>query len=192
MSESTSTESARSRWVTRISIALAVIAVLMVIAGIIVPVVTFYRAIAKYERLHDAVEEGDTFAVRCFLLRGFDVNARDSMGFTALHYAAWCGHTKVARLLIDKGADVNAKDDSGGVLEVTVAEGQMKVFQPLIGWTPLHYASVFGNTQVTKLLIANGADVSAKTKGGHTPLGLAIECDNKETVALLRKHGAKE
>ena len=54
MNESTSTESSRSRWVTRISIALAVIAALMVIAGIAIPVVTVYVVTEKYDSLHHA------------------------------------------------------------------------------------------------------------------------------------------
>ena len=76
MNETYSTESARSRWTTRISIALAVIAALVVLF-FIACVVTVYVVTEKYESLHEAVQEGDAFAVRCFLLRRADVNAKD-------------------------------------------------------------------------------------------------------------------
>ena len=73
MTEHASTESARSRWVTRISFALAAIAALVVLLFIGF-VVTVYVVTENYYDLHDAVENADVFAVRCFLLRGADVN----------------------------------------------------------------------------------------------------------------------
>lgn len=56
-------------------------------------------------------------------------------------------------LFIDREADVNA---------VTT-----------IGRTPLHEASVAGNTEAATLLLARGANVAARTKDGETPLWLA-------------------
>ena len=89
MSESDSTESSRSRWITRISIGLAVIAALAALVGVLVPVVTVYVVTEKYASIHDAVKKGDTFAVRCFLLRRADVNAKDDRSArTPLHFAA--------------------------------------------------------------------------------------------------------
>ena len=42
------------------------------------------------------------------------------------------------------------------------------------GVTPLMYASAKGQKEIVELLIAEGADVNAKTGDGETPLGLAI------------------
>ena len=184
MSEHTSTESSRSRWTTRISFALAAIAALVVL-GSIVCVVTVYVVTEKYDGLHDAVEKGDTFAVRCFLLRGADVNAKNERSRTPLRFAAWSGHTEVAELLIDNGADVNAKDKWGRTpLYWTAGRGFRDIAELLIdkgadmnakdnhGSRPLHQAAFFGHTEVAKLLIARGADVNAKDKKGRTPLQL--------------------
>ncbi|MCH7557145.1 MAG: hypothetical protein IIB56_06775 [Planctomycetes bacterium] len=42
------------------------------------------------------------------------------------------------------------------------------------------------------MLVANGADVNAKSKSGKTPIELAKGTGNKEIIELLQKHGAKE
>jgi cytohesin len=55
------------------------------------------------------------------------------------------------------------------------------------GWTPLHSAAFSGRKEIAELLIAKGANVNAKAKGGDTPLDAA----DRETAALLRKHGGK-
>ena len=67
----------------------------------------------------------------------------------------------------------------------------------------MHFAASGGHKEIVELLIANGADVNAKTGDGRTPLDHAefssddfaysrdIEVAKKETADLLRKHGGK-
>ncbi len=177
MNEHDSTEPARSRWITRISIALAAIAALVVLFFIGF-VVTVYVVSEKYESLHVAVWKGDAFAVRCLVLRGADVNAKGENGLTPLHWAAHDGRTEIAELLIARGADVNAKNEWGS--------------------TPLHWAADGGPSvsditlNVAELLIAKGADINARDNKGKTPLAIATERKYRFFTALLRKHGAKE
>jgi ankyrin repeat protein len=65
---------------------------------------------------------------------------------------------------------VNAKDDDGS--------------------TPLHHAAFDGYKEIAELLIAAGAEVNAKDdRLRKTPLDLAINYNQTETVDLLRKHG---
>jgi ankyrin repeat protein len=59
------------------------------------------------------------------------------------------------------------------------------------GRTPFHLAAIAGHKEIAELLIANGADVNAKNKGGRTPLDSAIAFKHTETADLLRKHGGK-
>ncbi|MDE1045670.1 MAG: ankyrin repeat domain-containing protein, partial [Nitrospinaceae bacterium] len=55
------------------------------------------------------------------------------------------------------------------------------------GHTPLHQAALDGQKEIAELLIAEGADVNAKDRGGQTPLDWADD----EFADLLRKHGGK-
>jgi len=128
MNETDSTTDARSRWfITPISIALAAIAAIMVLVTI-GGIVTVYVVTEKYDDLHEAVKEDDIFAVRCFLLRGADVNAKDEYGNTPLHFAAWHGHREVIEVLIDKGANVNSKAGNGLTpLELAVVAAQKDI-----------------------------------------------------------------
>ena len=52
-------------------------------------------------------------------------------------------------------------------------------------------AAYFGNIEDVKKHLAAGADVNAEGNGGWTPLDSAILMNEKETAALLRKHGGK-
>ena len=57
----------------------------------------------------------------------------------------------------------------------------------------MHWAAIEGHKEIAELLIAEGADVNAKTNDGKTPLDEAINpFYNKTEIAnLLRKHGGK-
>ena len=53
----------------------------------------------------------------------------------------------------------------------------------------LHYAANFGYMKIIELLIGEGADINVPANNGWTPIDWAGP--DKETVSLLRKHGAK-
>lgn len=70
---------------------------------------------------------------------------------TDLHIAAAHGNLKrVKELLSSPNSDVDARDENG--------------------WQPLHEAVHGGHLEVTKLLLAHGANISSKTNGGGTPM----------------------
>ena len=106
--------------------------------------------------------------------------------------AAEKGNIEAVKQHLDAGADVNATNDP--------------VWEE--GSTPLHYAARWGHKEIAELLIANGANVNAKTDGGFakpipkegqlglhlfilTPLDEAIRRKQTATADLLRKHGGK-
>ena len=84
-----------------------------------------------------------------------DVNARDSLGATALHVAAEEVLPEAATLLIGRGADVDLQDEEGN--------------------TPLGRAvfSARGRYDVVRLLLKSGASPDVPNKAGETPRQLA-------------------
>src|ERR1035437_6960804 len=54
-----------------------------------------------------------------------------------------------------------------------------------MGWTPLHFAAQKGHKDVAELLLANKADVDAKSTANVTPLHLAALNGHKDVVELL-------
>jgi ankyrin repeat protein len=87
-----------------------------------------------------------------------------------IHDAAGNGDLAGVQAELDKGVEVDAKMQGG--------------------YTPLHSASR-GHKEIAELLIANGADVNAKTVGnGWTPLHYAADEGHKEIIELLIDNGA--
>ena len=94
----------------------------------------------ELERLHLAVQDGNTDEVQRLIAANAPLDSFDDVGNTPLHYAVEHERIDIATLLLDAGADVNARDE------------------PNIGNTPL--ASVAGRCSpaVAEFLINRGAD----------------------------------
>ncbi|KAI9292001.1 ankyrin [Neoconidiobolus thromboides FSU 785] len=59
------------------------------------------------------------------------------------------------------------------------------------GYAPLHYAAKHNHLSITKILLVNGANINAKTKGLKTTvLHRAILDKNKEMINFLLDNGA--
>ena len=104
--------------------------------------------------------------------RGARVDLRNKTGATPLHDAALGGDTGVVKILLDHGADVNARD--------TEADA-----------TPLYYAASWGRQAAVELLLSRGADPNARNRKGASVLQSAIENNQPEIAAILRRHGAR-
>jgi len=127
--------------------------------------------------LHAAVFHGKVVIAELLITKGADIEARDTLGHTALHYAVLTGWPEnVVTTLINAGANVNARDHDD--------------------LTPLHYAALAGYTDRVKTLLEKGADTNARAKclgpllKNGTPLHMAALGANTEIVKLLLEHGA--
>jgi ankyrin repeat protein len=105
---------------------------------------------------------------------GREIKALDDLGRTPLH--CYCyrqiepNQELVKTVVKDFGADANA-----------IAIG---------GQTPLHYAVMFGNSELVEPLLDGGADLDVRMKNGMTPLLAALRYDQASCVSLLLDKGA--
>ena len=119
-------------------------------------------------RLSLATDDGDLEMVEYLLTKGADPTLLNEDGSSALDHAVLFGFYEIAELLIECGADVNYSNGERATL---------------------HIAAMY-STNLTRLLVENGADVDVKTINGDTPLMLAIEHGKTDTAILLLQAGA--
>ncbi|MEE9606109.1 MAG: ankyrin repeat domain-containing protein [Myxococcota bacterium] len=133
--------------------------------------VTGYRRSAAQEALFVAAGAGDALAVGEALAAGADPSGWDADGAGALHLAAAGGQLEVVTLLLDAGVPVDARMQAAGN-------------------TALIQAMLRHRSDVARLLIARGADVSLGSWKG-TPLRIgARQGMDPELMRLLLDRGA--
>lgn len=94
------------------------------------------------------------------------------------------------------------KGDQAKVIALLKQNPALVSSRDSLGYTPLHLAAQYDHPAIVELLLANGADVNAKTgpkppsdrsprRGGETPLTLALlSYYHKKVMELLVTHGA--
>ncbi|RWW64846.1 hypothetical protein BHE74_00027892 [Ensete ventricosum] len=92
-------------------------------------------------------------------------DVKDANKRTALHFAAREGRTEVCKYLLEElKLDVDVRDDDAASGATTV------IFLLFTGETPLIHASRQGHNLTAKYLLEQGADPSASSDLGATPL----------------------
>lgn len=136
------------------------------------------RQLAKNDQLIAAVDAGDAQAVEQLLQQGANVNARTRGGLTALSLAVIRGYDSIALTLIERGASLDARDKSGDRQQMSP------------GYSPVHYAAIYGRTRVLERMLQAGVSPDLRDKNGRTLMMLAAENGHADTVRLLLRHGA--
>jgi ankyrin repeat protein len=147
------------------------------------------------EEFFAAARKGDVDAVKAFLDKGVDVNAKTRYGATALSYACDKGHIDVVKLLIERGADVNVKDTFYGEVPLgwALSRDHVQIVKLLLdrGATGIERALMAGvqgpNVEIVKVVLEKGG---LKQETLNNALRRASSGSNKEIVDLLKKAGA--
>ena len=125
--------------------------------------------VTKMDEFCRACEEGNLLKVKSMVERGHDVNKKDKKDYglyrTPLMYAAGEGRFDVVKYLIIHGADLNKTND--------------------YEQTALHYASGYGHLNVVELLLSKGAGIDVEDEDGHTPLMLAAETKQSDSLWVV-------
>ena len=157
-----------------------------------------------------AVENQFLDAVTFLIDQGADVNLQDGSGLTVLHYATEVSidpsSCLIVKQLINRGANINAvtndekltplmlacKNKNVSVVNCLLQNGANVVLTSDNGWTALHFVvdEFNDSSEILRSLLDNGADVNARSIDNETPLMVASQSSDVETVTLLIEQGA--
>ncbi|KAL3461849.1 ankyrin repeat-containing domain protein [Aspergillus heterothallicus] len=129
--------------------------------------------------------------VRILLQHGADITAIDHDGWDALLWAAYNGDIDNIQILLRHARDRSScTADHESLSFQAWINGQVSTEILIGGAKPLLLAATYGHTEVVRLLLESGADISASTERGQTALHLACGTGYVEVVNLLLKDGA--
>lgn len=155
----------------------------------------------SYDDFFTAVKRDDANTVSSLLNRGFDPNTLNPAGEHGLFLAVREPSLKVATVLINwPKTDVEARTQQDeSPLMLASLKGLTEVSRQLIargadvnkpGWAPLHYAATHGHLEVMTLLLDQHAYIDAASPNGTTPLMMAAHYGTPSAVRLLLESGA--
>lgn len=156
--------------------------------------------------LHFACEQNLLDIIRLLLSYEADMDIRTLSGTSPLHFACQNNHINAVEILLKNGANINAECSNQGKrpLHISCAAGALKVVKYLIGkkadinaltrgkFTPLAYAVIYGQRDVLKYLLDQGANTDIKDGNDRTALQLSYYQKDSFITQLLRKAGAHE
>ena len=151
------------------------------------------------QQFFEAIRAGDRGQVEELLKANAGLlSAKDEKGAGAYTAAKYSGRNEIATLLLEKGVelDVFAACMAGArerVVELIGREPELVKTYSHDGWTALHLASFFGHPSLAETLIAQGAEVNARSRNAaqNMPLHAAAAGRNGEAVRILLEHGAE-
>lgn len=149
--------------------------------------------------LHAAIACKAKFEVlEQLILRGYDINQRNSQGLTPLNYAILQKQNSLARILIHYKADPFIADNNGDCAitlafnnpdAVEVLDDLVEYFgdaSDILGDTILHYAARTANETTIRRMLTFGLNRQALNNSGETPYDVAKRWNNKAGMDLLK------
>jgi uncharacterized protein len=164
-------------------------------------------ALAHAGELHQAARVCDADRMRQLLSRHPSLNETDENGMTPLHIGIGSRQKACVWLLLEAGADRNARDRQGRTAYDLAGQisdprdrtlivymvrnfGYQEMPRGPMPWS-LEYSVMRRQTDVTKMLLALGADPNATGTEGTTPLADAALKGDLEGVRVLLASGAR-
>ena len=164
---------------------------------------------ANERALIDATQRNDVEAARRLIAAGTSVNAQDEKRDSAFLLAGAEGRLEILKLALQAGADLKSTNRySGTALIPACHHGHVETVRELLktaidvnhvnrlGWTALLEVVILGDggpayVEITRLLLAHGADVDLPDNQGVTPLGHARQRGQREIASILEAAGGR-
>lgn len=156
---------------------------------------------AQNAEIFSALEAGD--AGRLASLLEADpgiVKARNDAGDSPLLVAAYHKRRDMVDLLLRNGSEVSLFEAcviglAERVADLLEQDPSLARAYSHDGWTPLHLAAFFGQTEIARLLLDRGAEIDARSRSerfarSNTPLHAAAANGQMEAARLLLARGA--
>lgn len=144
-----------------------------------------------------AGEGGHGHLVRGLLIARADANRPRENGDTPLIVAARRGDAEAVQSLLEAGANAETEGAAGmTALEEAAQAGKSSAVARLMAKSPasldfaLQLASSKGRTEVVDVLVANGANVLARSSARQTALMYAAQAGHEAVVRVLVERGA--
>jgi len=150
------------------------------------------------QELHEAIRIGDEERVKALLDADPKlVHGGGAAGMAPLLLAIYTKRPLMAKLILGRGAELDVFAAAAmGETEACkrfVQEDEVRLHMANSdGWTPLHLACFFGQIETVEMLLAQGADVTARSANAmhNTALHAAAASRSEEICAALLSHGA--
>jgi len=144
---------------------------------VVAAIVCFCTACATWE-LRRSVIKGDLPATKKMEGTRMSPESPDECGWTLLHYATYYQHTPIVEYLIGRSVNINAR--------TTQHSGHCMAYSHIAAnSTALIIAAYYGQADIICVLLAHGADTTAKDADGYDALTYARKFDFSESVRAL-------
>lgn len=145
----------------------------------------------NYRPLHVAAQTDRFYLAVALLQKGAKVDAGDLKGFQPIHFASEGGFQAMVELFTGAYKEKEG-EKKGKVVKVDYSKFPTVDINTKTDsdWTPLHFASGRGRTELVHYMCNHNADVNAKADDGTTPLYFAAEVGAVDVVKALLFHKA--
>ena len=134
---------------------------------------------------------------------GYDINAADEYGTTALIFAVERGELQMVKILLDIGASPDHKNQYGqSVISIAAKNSRLAIMIEILNYKPnlnskdnlgntgLHLAVKKNHLQIVRLILDAGGNPNITNNAGNTVLDLAAFNKNNDMIALLKNEHA--
>ena len=171
--------------------------------------VTAQTLTADERALIEATQRNRSEAARLLIAAGSDVNAKDNIQDSPFLYAGAEGRDDILKMTLAAGADLKSTNRYGGTALIPAAHhGHVETVRELLktaidvnhlnrlGWTALLEVVILGDgsptyVEITRLLLAHGANINLPDNQGVSPLGHARRRGQREIASILEAAGAR-